>query len=302
MENDYLLHKWLNHEASEKELNQLKSSPEYASYIKISESASGLEAPDWNGDANYEAIISKRKNNVKVRRINPLGNLLKIAALIAVILAGYLYVGSLDSKVQTQIAEKQTFLLPDDSEVAINANSTIRYNKTKWNDHRELTLDGEAYFKVIKGSRFSVKTPSGIVSVLGTQFNVYARNDLFHISCYEGLVSVAFNETIIKLPAGSYLQIENDMLTNHAATNKSSPNWALGESSFSNAPIKLVLEELQRQYPIKLTANYSNTNLRFTGNFTHGNLDLALKSICDPLRLAYTIEKESVTIYAQKVQ
>jgi len=302
MENNYILHKWLNGEANEDELKQLKSSPEYAAYTKISESASQLEAPVSNSKKNYQAIVAKRDNTSKVRKLNPFSNLLKIAALIAVILAGYLYVGSLDSKVQTKIAEKQTFLLPDDSEVALNANSTITYNKKKWTDLRELTLDGEAYFKVIKGNRFSVNTPSGIVSVLGTQFNVYARNDLFHISCYEGLVSVAFNDTIIKLPAGSYLQVKNGILTDHTSTSKSSPNWALGESSFSNAPIDLVLEELQRQYPIKLTANYSNTNPRFTGSFTHGDLNLALKSICDPLRLAYTIEKESVTIYAQKVQ
>ena len=98
MENEYILHKWLNGEADEHELKQLKSSPEYAAYIKISESASHLEAPVSNSKKNYEAIVAKVENSTKVRKLNPFSNLLKIAALIAVLLAGYLYVGSLDSK------------------------------------------------------------------------------------------------------------------------------------------------------------------------------------------------------------
>jgi transmembrane sensor len=64
----------------------------------------------------------------------------------------------------------------------------------------------------------------------------------------------------------------------------------------------LVLEELKRQYSIKLTAKFNGTDQRFTGSFTHSDLNLALKSICNPLHLEYTIEEESVTIYAKEGQ
>jgi transmembrane sensor len=299
MNKDYLLHKWMNGEATTEEAEQLKSFPEYASYIKIAEVTSHLEAPLVNSQSNYDAISSKTKSGGKIRTINPLATLLKIAAVVAVVLASYFYFTNSNTTVRTQIAEKQKLQLPDNSEVVLNANSEIKYNRKKWNNQRELTLNGEAYFKVTKGSTFKVKTSSGVVSVLGTQFNVFSRDKAFYINCYEGLVSVAFSDTLIKLPAGTKLMVEDGLIKLHDNFSEGSPSWTKNESSFENASITMVLQELERQYSIKLTAKFNSADLRFTGSFTHGDLDLALKSICNPLHLAYTIEEESVTIYAK---
>jgi ferric-dicitrate binding protein FerR (iron transport regulator) len=302
MNKDEILHKWLNGSATAEELNILKSSPEYASYIKIAEASSGLEAPVPDSDRNFAAIESRRGNKAKVKKLNPFGLVLKVAAILAVIVAGYVYMNSLNTTISTQIAEKQNFLLPDNSKVTLNANSTIEYNKNDWNKKRELELNGEAFFKVTKGHTFSVKTASGVVSVLGTQFNVFSRGELFFINCYEGLVSVAFNDTLIKLPAGSELKIEKGKVIAHTESNKTSPSWPVDESSYENASLATVLQELERQYPITITAQFDNADRRFTGSFTHKDLDLALKSICDPLHLAYTIGDERVTIYVKNDQ
>ena len=58
MEKDYILHKWLNGEASAQEIEQLKASKEYEDYLKISASASRLEVPEVNSEANYRIIRS----------------------------------------------------------------------------------------------------------------------------------------------------------------------------------------------------------------------------------------------------
>jgi ferric-dicitrate binding protein FerR (iron transport regulator) len=302
MNKDYILHKWMNDEASIDEIEDLKLSPDYAPYLEIAEASTKFETPTINSESNYEAISSKIKANKKVRALNPLTTFLKIAATIAVIFASYLYFQNSNTTIRTQIAEKQNFLLPDNSEVALNANSSLKYNKNKWSEQRELTLDGEAYFKVSKGNTFKVNTSSGIVSVLGTEFNVYNRDKAFYISCYEGLVSVALNDTLIKLPAGDKLMVDNGVLLSHHNISATAPSWTANESSFDNAKISLVLEELERQYSIKLTAKFNSADHRFTGSFTHSDLNLALKSICNPLHLAYTIEEESVTIYAKEDQ
>ena len=89
---------------------------------------------------------------------------------------------------------------------------------------------------------------------------------------------------------------------NHIKTNKTSPNWIASESSFDNATLQTVLKELEIQFPITIKTDVSSVNSRFTGSFTHKNLDLALKSICNPLKLTYTIREESVTIYAKESQ
>lgn len=299
MRKDYLLAKWLNKNITNEELKELKSSSEYATYIKIAEATSKLKIPSFNIDANFKAITSQIKLKDKVIRLKPMATFLKIAAVLAVLFTVYLFINSLDTTIETKIAEKQYFLLPDDSKVVLNANSTINYNKKDWKKSRELTLNGEAYFNVSKGKKFLVITQLGIVNVLGTQFNVLARDDNFYIKCYEGLVSVSFNDTIIKLSAGKKLKIENGVLIKHFKNNTSSPGWIANESSFDNTTLAIVLKEFERQYPIKITTENINVNKRFSGSFTHNNLNLALKSVCDPLNLSFTINGEDVTIYAK---
>jgi len=302
MNKDYILHKWLNNAATEAEIEVLKNSPEYASYIKIAETVSNLETPINSSEAIFDAMKPQLAKKTKVKKMNPLSSFLKVAAVLAIVVTAYTYINSLNTSVQTNIAEKHTFLLPDNSEVALNANSSLEYNKNSWNEKRELTLKGEAYFKVTKGNSFKVKTPSGVITVLGTQFNVFARDNSLQVNCYEGLVSVEFNDTLIKLPAGTKLSLKNGVLANHQQFNKTSPTWIVSESSFDNASLQTVLNELGNQYPITITADIRNVNRRFTGSFTHKNLNLALKSICDPLQLTYSIRDESVSIYAKEGQ
>jgi len=302
MENEHLLAKWLNNDITNEELEQLKASPEYASYIKIAVTTSQFQMPEFDKEKNYNVINSKKEQQqTKVVRLNPIKTVLKIAAVFAVLFAGYFYVNNLDTSIKTQIAQKQTFLLPDDSEVVLNANSTINYNKNNWDKNRALNLDGEAYFKVTKGQKFSIKTNDGIVSVLGTQFNVFSRDHQFYINCYEGLVSVAYNDTLIKLPAGNYLKIENGEIIAHQTASITSPSWINNESSFKNENLQSVINELEIQYPIKVTTNNIDLNQRFSGSFSHKNLNLALTLICDPLNLSFTInDEENVTLYAKE--
>ena len=294
MEKDYLLHKWLNNEATPEELEQLKIDQEYASYIQISSASSAFELPQMDNESNFEAISNKIKPVYQLRKPNIFSIVWKVAAVFAVLLAGYYYTTTLDTSVKTEIAQTETFSLPDTSEVVLNAGSKITYNKKNWANSRELSLDGEAYFKVTKGNKFSVKTIEGTVSVLGTQFNVFARDGLFAVACYEGLVSVAFNDTLLKVPAGSKIQIENGKLVINETAGNSSPVWLSHESNFENTPLTIVLKEVERQYPIKVTLENVDSEKRFTGSFTHKNLDLALKAICEPLQLHYKIDKNGV--------
>jgi len=60
MELNYILHKYLNGEATTDDIDKLKSSPEYASYVKVAEVSSGFEAPHFDAAANFELINSRR--------------------------------------------------------------------------------------------------------------------------------------------------------------------------------------------------------------------------------------------------
>ncbi len=96
----------------------------------------------------------------------------------------------------TGFGEKQEITLPDQTEVILNANSTLRYAQGQ---PREVWLEGEAFFKVKKqpltGARFIVHTPDLAVEVLGTAFNVNSRRAQTQVFLEEGRVSLSLRDS-----------------------------------------------------------------------------------------------------------
>ncbi len=298
MDKNYILHKFLNGTATAEEINRLKTDSEYASYIKIAEATPGFQLPEFSADTNIEAIRGRLPLQPQVRRLNPLNIFLRVAAVVVLVVTTYLFLSNSNTNFSTEIAQRESFSLPDQSEVVLNALSEISFSEKDWDDHRDLELHGEAYFKVQKGKKFSVHTEQGVVSVLGTQFNVFARGSQFYVKCFEGLVSVAYQDTLVKVPAGTYLRVQNNQLIALETTTEGAPSWIHYESTFENASLSAVLDELQRQYPIKIN-NQSVVNKRFTGSFTHKDLNVALRTICEPLQLEFKIEDNEVMLYAK---
>ncbi|MBL4663004.1 MAG: FecR family protein [Flavobacteriaceae bacterium] len=299
MKKEQLLHRYLNGTASPEEIKTLEADAEFMSYLKIATAAEGFDTPSFDKEHSYSALNSKLNRPQEEKSLRPRYLFMKIAAALIILIAGYLLVQDNNTTFTTEIAEKENFLLPDDSQVTLNAQSEISFNEEKWNESRTLSLKGEAFFKVKKGEKFSVETPQGVVEVLGTQFNVFSRGNRFDIKCYEGLVSVTYNDTTLQIPSGTRVEITDINSIHTSSIAAISPNWISNESAFENVSLSLVLEELKRQYPIKLTSQ-NMVNKKFTGSFTHNDLNVALRSICDPLQMNFTIKGDEVTLHAKK--
>jgi len=67
-------------------------------------------------------------------------------------------------------------ILPDSTQVWLNAASTLRFPNEFTADAREVEVSGEAYFEIApdKNRPFRVKTKAQTIQVLGTAFNVHA--------------------------------------------------------------------------------------------------------------------------------
>ncbi len=299
MQENYLA-KWLSGELSEAELAEFKKSEEYASYQKLLEVSKTLEAPNFDMDEAFQRLKTERiGNSPKVITLNPFKKFLRVAAVIAVLLAGsYFYVSSLDQTYSTQLAERTEVTLPDNSEIFLNAESQISFSKKKWDQKRDVTLKGEAFFKVAKGKKFTVSTDQGTVAVLGTQFNVENRDNFFEVTCFEGLVSVTFKGKETKLPAGTSFVVIDGVIQPTNKPEGAHPAWMNNESSFDRIPLKYVLAELERQFNVSVKTKDVNTELIFTGSFDNTNLEMALKSISTPSHIMYTIEGDNVLFYA----
>lgn len=299
MQENYLA-KWLSGELSEEELKEFKKSEEYASYLRLKEVSETLKAPEFNV---AQALMHLKEERIgkapKVITLNPFKKFLRVAAVVTVLLAGsYFYVDTLNESVTTEFAERSEVTLPDNSEIFLNAGSKVSFSKKSWDKKRNVTLKGEAFFKVAKGKKFTVSTEHGTVAVLGTQFNVENRKGFFEVTCYEGLVSVSYNGKENQLPAGTSFMVIDGKIMDSPEPDTSEPTWMNNESSFESIPLGYVLSELERQYNIKIKTENVNTNLLFTGTFSNTDLNMALKSISTPSKIRYKLEGDNVLFYA----
>lgn len=299
MKNEKEILKWFNNELSGKEIEDLKQSEDLQTLEKITHYASQLETSKVDAQAALEAFKTRNHTNkkTKVRSLN-FKTFYKVAAVLVVMLTSsyFLFFNNIKS-FETQIAQTKTFNLPDNSEVTLNAASKITFNEKKWKEKRDLTLEGEAYFKVQKGQTFSVNTSDGVVKVLGTHFNVKQHNNYFEVNCYEGLVSVTYNSETIKLPPGKSFRVINGHIENVEDFNAQNPSWLQQESSFNSIPLDQVIAELERQYDIKIKVEGVDTSKLFTGSFTHTNEKIALQAVTIPLKLSYKIQGKTIIFY-----
>lgn len=299
MQENYLA-KWLNNELSEEELAEFKKTEAYSTYQRIIATSNAMKAPDFDMDGTYASLQNKRQKQVKVRSLSPIKKLMRIAAAVLLLIsAAYFYTNTLNETITTAHAERSEVVLPDASEIVMNAGSEISYSEKHWKEERKVILKGEAFFKVAKGERFTVATEAGSVAVLGTQFNVEHRNGLFEVTCYEGLVRVAYNDTEIELPAGNSFMVIDGTIKSIAPPKISHPTWIDNESSFSSVPLLYVLEEFERQYNISVDIKDIDTDRLFTGSFNNKNINLALKSICVPSKIKFKLEDDKVLFYAK---
>lgn len=298
MENKELIKKWLNGEITPGERPALENLQEYHDYKRIAEHASRFQKPPFDEEGTYSRLQERinKKPAGKVRKLH-FPAMLKIAAVLLLLLAsGWFIYYNTPKSFTTGTGEISFVELPDNSEVRLNAESKIKYYPRKWNGSRSLNLEGEAFFEVETGSRFTVETNQGTVQVLGTSFNVKSRPGFFEVTCYEGSVIVTFNSREeILLPGEFYKVIENEA---KAGTTEAGnmPAWISRESSFEAVPLKFVLAEIERQFEIKIEAGNIDREQIFSGTFSHLDLEVALKSITIPLGLEYRIGDDSKII------
>ena len=294
MNREDLIKKWLNNNLNTDELEAFKKLEDYESLVKLSDSVKHFKAPEYNTSEALQDVLFAIKTPKKSVRWVPI--LSRIAAIFVVCFGVYYYTTTLDTTIKTLASQKQTIELPDASTVALNATTTVSFNKKQWNTNRQVQLNGEAYFKVAKGSKFEVITDAGTVTVLGTQFNIKQRHNYFEVVCYEGLVGVTYNNNETKLQPGNRLLLIDGKLIATEKENQIEPSWINNNSVFKSLPYREVIAEFERQYDMTINLQSINDSQLFTGSFTHNNIDVALKSITLPLHLSYTKTDDTITL------
>ena len=290
MKKDRLLAKWLNNDLSEVELAEFKASPDFENYQKIKNYTEHLEVDNLDENAMLSHILKQKKETPKVVPLYKRW-MFQAAAIFVLALGITFLLKNFVAQTQTaNFGEKTTFSLPDNSEVVLNSGSEINYRKWNWNNDRHLELKGEAYFKVSKGKQFEVQTSLGTVSVLGTQFNVKVRKNRFDVVCYEGRVKVNYANNQILLTHGQSVTFDNGKQVN-MRINSLRPEWMDNQISFYKENINTLLDEVERQYNIKIELNSKDTTSLFTGKLPIKDLGVATQIIST----TYNLKAKKVT-------
>lgn len=188
--------------------------------------------------------------------------------------------------------------LPDGSTVDLNAASKLVYYPLKWKWERKLKFEGEGFFNVQKGSTFTVNSANGITQVLGTSFNIYAREENYRVTCLTGKVQVTApnDEKVVLLPQNHVELEEGKLVVTKMFEPEKAISWKQNYFFFAGRPLLEVIDEIERQYAVTIKLDPQLNNRNFGSNFSkQHSVEDVLDFVCKPMNLKF--EKQANNVY-----
>ena len=199
------------------------------------------------------------------------------------------------TEVSTENGVHKTIDLPDGSTVMLNSGSSIQYTEPLNDKIREIKLNGEGFFSVKKDGRpFIVTTGNAKITVLGTKFNVWARDEKTKVVVKEGLVSLAdeldTSKSVKLAKSQSSILISSRTPTQPAQVDAEKLlGWMNGGLVFNKSSLLEITGELERFYNMKfIIADEELNNLTMTGTFYNEDPDTLLSMLCLTMNVDYT--------------
>ncbi|HAE66309.1 MULTISPECIES: FecR family protein [Sphingobacterium] len=193
------------------------------------------------------------------------------------------------NKIVTPRAGEYHLILPDGTQVWLNAMTTLRYPISFGTKARTVELDGEAYFKVSKqqleGKRipFIVHTGNQQLEVLGTEFNVNSYTKRIQTTLVEGSISLKSKKNskaplLLKPNQMAQMNAEGSTLDISEVDPFYIIAWKQGQFAFDNTPLHEVMESIGRWYNVDITYQTDLNGIRFSGTVSRfERLDKLLK-------------------------
>ncbi|KAA5540578.1 FecR family protein [Adhaeribacter rhizoryzae] len=207
--------------------------------------------------------------------------------------------------IQSGSGIRKNITLEDGSVITLNSNSQVTYPAHFSSHKREITLTGEAFFKVAKDAQrpFMVKTGSLLTQALGTSFNINYRpgKQNVAIALATGSVKIEKNkpgnktQLAILLP-GQQLQYSQTALTYKVSAFDAQEvlSWRAGILYFKQANLEQVIQKLEGWYGINIQVvgkiPGQKKEWRYTGSYQDESLDNVLAGIA--FVKSFTYEKK----------
>jgi len=167
----------------------------------------------------------------------------------------------------------------------------MEYTPYWWKISRKVEFKGEGFFNITPGSKFQIISPKGITEIMGTSFNIYARDKHYKVTCFTGKVKVTSKQTthqVILLPKDQVQITENGTfeLTKNIEPQKSTI-WRENRFFFTATQLSEVFREIELQYNIHIVEK-GRYNMPYTGNFKKlKSVEEVLNLVCTPFDLKF---------------
>ncbi len=171
-----------------------------------------------------------------------------------------------------------SIVLPDQSIVFLNKNSSLKYPKTFSSDKRVVSLTGEGYFEVKHNdlAPFNVNVADLTVKVLGTAFNLYENKNSgkVKLSVVDGSVLLINKNRSEVVSKGESTLADRYTLQKGMISDMNFLSWKTGILEYNNASLTEILNSLVYHYDeISSFENLSDCEILVTTKFDSASID-----------------------------
>ncbi len=256
-----------------------------SAWNKVSEKIDEIEKPVQSLNPESPKRIGSRKSIYYFTAI-------AAALLIGVFISQTLFLDPIPKEtIVASLDGKLSKILLDGSSISLNDGSEISYSDDFNENSRTVKLKGEAFFdiKPDKNKPFIIKSEFGNIRVLGTSFNVIAReNSNFEVQVETGLVQLFTTSNENKDTSSIFLEAGNSGIINYQTgallkVNKKDPAslfWLNKQLNFNKTPLSEVFNCLEKNYPINIDFDAKMlANCKLTVKFQDEDINTILQII-----------------------
>ena len=204
-------------------------------------------------------------------------------------------------EVVTGASESTTVRLGDGSVVRLGPGSRLRVTGDAGS--REVWMEGRAYFSVAhdESRPFRIRTHAGDAIVLGTRFDLEARDDDMRVMVVEGAVRMGAPGAQVDIAASEVGEVGDGgaPVTRSIEVQELDQelSWVGSFIAFENTPLSLAADELTRRFGIPvvlLDSALAQETVRAT--FTDESLEEITRVLCRAVAVHCSVQNGKVTI------
>jgi transmembrane sensor len=200
----------------------------------------------------------------------------------------------------TNFNQTKTLLLPDSTEVTLNANSQLQISPD-WQEGtpREVWLSGEGYFKVKKKSNkatFVVHTSKLDVKVLGTVFDLVSRPSQHQVMLEEGKVAVSTPTEQLLMQPNELVVWQKNGLQKITVSAQEHTAWLRNQLVFRAVPLIEVAQKLEELYGLSVEVSPEIRQKQFTAILPANDPEVVLEALKTTFGLKMTKNQKKIQL------